>query len=118
MGPGGQVLHNRYCQKNTQQSTAISIKHSTLTQSLQSSTNILYPFLDYVLNHLCTFDSRNLADWDATAYYIINATGCHMVLSAQPSLTFDEEGNETEDSHKARKNWKNQNVKAFGNLML
>ena len=118
MGPRGQVLYNRHCQKNTQQSTVISIKHSTLTQSLQSSTNILYPFLDYVLNHLCTFDSRSLTDWDATAHYIINATGCHMALSAQPSLTFDEEGNETENSHKACENWEDQNVKAFGNLML
>jgi len=70
------------------------------------------------LNHLRTFDGRDLADWDATARYIINATGCHMALGAQPSPTFDEKGNETEDSHKARENWEDQNAKAFGNLML
>jgi len=50
------------------------------------------------LNYLCTFDSHNLADWNATACYIINATGYYMVLGAQPSPTFDEKGNETEDN--------------------
>ena len=34
------------------------------------------------LNHLCTFDSHDLTDWDATACYIINAIGCYMALGA------------------------------------
>jgi len=58
-------------------------------------------FVTQTLNYLCTFDNCNLTDWDTTAYYIINATGCHMVLGAQPSPTFDEKENETENSHKA-----------------
>jgi len=70
------------------------------------------------LNYLYTFDGHNLANWDAIVYYIINATGYHMALGAQPSLTFDEKGNKTEDSHKACENWEDQNAKAFGNLML
>jgi len=70
------------------------------------------------LNHLRTFDSHDLTDWDATACYIINAIGCYMALGAQPFLTFDEKGNETKDSHKAHKNWEDQNAKAFGNLVL
>jgi len=56
------------------------------------------------LNHLRTFDGHDLTNWDATAHYIINATGWHMVLGAQPSPTFDEKGNETKDSHKAHEN--------------
>ena len=71
-----------------------------------------------ILNYLHTFDGRNLTNWDATAYYIINATGYYIVLGAQPSPTFDEKGNETEDSYKACKNWEDQNTKVFGNLML
>jgi len=58
-------------------------------------------FVTQILNYLCTFDGCNLADWDATACYIINATGCHIALGAQPSPIFDEKENETEDSHKA-----------------
>ena len=70
------------------------------------------------LSHLCTFDGRDLTNWDTTARYIINATDCCMAFGDQPSPAFDDKGSKTEDSHKAHENWEDQNAEAFSNLML
>jgi len=49
------------------------------------------------LSHLCTFDGRDLTNWDATARYIINATDCCMAFGDQSSQAFDDKGSKTED---------------------
>jgi len=70
-----------------------------------------------MLSLLCPFDSCDFADWDITARHVINAMGCRMALNGKPSPIL-RDGAETDESVRNWDNWDNQNVQAYGNLML
>ena len=58
---------------------------------------------------LWTFDRYDFIEWEATAYYIINAIGCHIALSSKLPVIW-KDGVEIEESIRTRDNWDNQDA--------